>query len=277
MRIGAIAVAVAAFSSLVAQTPAPADLILHNARVYTLDSRNPAAEAVGIRGDRIVRVGTDAQVLALRSSSTRVIDARQTAIVPGLQDAHGHIVGLGASLENLDLRGTSTYQQIVDMVRQRVAVSQPGTWIVGRGWDQNDWPDADWPTHEALSSVSPDNPVYLTRIDGHAALANRAALTLGNVTPATRDPEGGRILRTASGDPAGVLIDRAQDLVASRIPPPSPAQLEAQILLADREARRLGLTSVHDADARRRYQKSPPSSRAARSSITAITVWSYAL
>ena len=122
-----------AFATLAAQTPAPADLIIHNARVCTMDPRHPAAEAVGIRGDRIVRVGTDAQVLALRSSSTRVIDAGQTAIVPGLHDAHGHIVGLGASLENLDLRGTSSYQQIVDMVRQRVAVSRPGDWIVGRG------------------------------------------------------------------------------------------------------------------------------------------------
>ena len=205
------------------------------------------AQAIAVRGDRIVRVGTNAEVLPLRAAATRVIDARQATIVPGLHDAHGHVTGLGASLQSLDLRGTTSYAQVVERVRNRVASARPGEWIVGRGWDQNDWPDTAWPQHEALSAASPDNPVYLTRVDGHAALVNRRALDAAAVSAATPDPEGGRIIRDAAGRPTGVLIDRAQNLASSRVPPADPAQLEAQVLLADSQMRRLGLTMVHDA------------------------------
>jgi hypothetical protein len=212
-----------------------------------MDPRNPTAEAIAIRGDRLARVGTRAAALELRGPETHVIDAAGATVVPGLHDAHGHFVNLGASLLNLDLRGTTSYQQIVEMVRQRVASARPGEWITGRSWDQNDWDVKEWPTHDALSAVSPANPVYLTRVDGHAALVNRRALEIAGLTGATRDPDGGRIIRTAAGDPAGVLIDRAQDLVSSKIPLISDAQLEDQILRADQEVRRLGLTTVHDA------------------------------
>ena len=130
------------------------------------------------------------------------------------------------------------------------SVSPPrprGQWIVGRGWDQNDWPEKSWPTHELLSAVAPEHPVYLTRVDGHAALVNRKAMELAGLTRATADPAGGRIIRGADGEPTGVLIDRADSLVSSRIPPIGREQLEARLLLADRELRRLGLTMVHDA------------------------------
>jgi predicted amidohydrolase YtcJ len=231
----------------VGRTEAPPHLIVHNALIHTMDARYPRAQAIAVRGGRIVRVGGSADVLALKGPATRVIDARQATIVPGLHDAHAHFTSLGASLQNLDLRGTTSYEQIVDMVRQRAAGARAGEWIVGRGWDQNDWPRQDWPAHTALSAVSPDNPVYLTRIDGHAALVNRRALEAGGVTRATRDPAGGRIVRERSGEPGGVLIDGAMDLVASRIPPVGAAQLDEQILLADRETRKLGLTTIHDA------------------------------
>jgi predicted amidohydrolase YtcJ len=230
----------------VAQTQA-ANLIIHNARIYTVDARNTVADAIAIEGGRIARVGRGADVLALRGPATRVVDARQAAVFPGLQDAHGHVTGLGATLLTLDLRGTTSYQQIVDRVRQRVAAARPGEWIVGRNWDQNDWAQTGWPSHEALSAVSPQNPVYLTRVDGHAALANRSALESAGVTRDTRDPDGGRIIRDAAGAPAGVLIDTAMGLVSSKMPPLTDAQVEAQILRADEEMRRLGLTMVHDA------------------------------
>lgn len=230
-----------------AQTSAPANLIIHNARIYTMDVKNPIADAIAIRGDRILSVGASAQTLQLKGASTRVIDAGQATIVPGLHDAHGHFTGLGAFLQNLDLRGTTSYEQIVGMVRQRAATAAPGEWIIGRAWDQNDWSDKEWPTHEVLSAASPNNPVYLTRVDGHAGLANRKALELAGLTKATTDPPGGRILRAPNGDPTGVLIDNAQRLVSSKIPPATRSQLESRILLADAEARRLGLTMVHDA------------------------------
>jgi predicted amidohydrolase YtcJ len=225
----------------------PADLILHGAVVYTVNPSQPRAEALAIRADRIVLVGSNSQALALRGPSTRVIDVKGATIVPGLEDAHGHFTGLGESLLNLNLRGTTSYEQIVEMVRQRVASARPGEWIRGRSWDQNDWPGGEWPTHQRLSEIAPANPVYLTRVDGHAALVNRAALDAAGVTRATTDPEGGRLIRDPRGEPTGVLIDTAQRLVASKIPPPSTAQIEDQILRADAEARRLGLTMVHDA------------------------------
>jgi predicted amidohydrolase YtcJ len=225
----------------------PADLIIHNARIYIGDERGSIAEAIAIRGDRIDRVGTSANVLQLAGPSTKVIDSGGATIVPGLHDAHGHFAALGASLQTLDLRGTASYQQVVEAVRQRVAQVRPGEWILGRSWDQNDWAEKQWPTHDALTAVSPGNPVYLTRVDGHAGLANRMALDTGGLKRTTPDPPGGRIIRDAAGEPTGVLIDRAQALVESKVPPVSTAQLESQILLADQESRRLGLTTVHDA------------------------------
>jgi predicted amidohydrolase YtcJ len=150
-------------------------------------------------------------------------------------------------MQSIDLRGTTTYEQVVGLVRNRAAAARAGEWIVGRGWDQNDWPDKQWPTNELLSAASPNNPVYLTRVDGHAGLANRRAMDLAGVSEATADPAGGRLIRGAGNQPSGVLIDTAQALVSSKIPPVGNAQLEEQILLADRETRRLGLTLVHDA------------------------------
>jgi predicted amidohydrolase YtcJ len=242
-----VTVAVAACGS---SPPAErATLIVHNARVYTVNAAQPTAEAVAIRGDRIVLVGSNDDAVALRGDATRVIDAGGAALVPGLQDAHGHFTGLGASLQVLRLRGTTSYEQIVDMVRARAATARPGEWIQGRSWDQNDWPVKDWPTHDALSAAAPNNPVYLTRVDGHAALVNKAAMDAAGITRATADPPGGRLIRDADGTPTGVLVDSADDLVANKIPPVSGEQLEEQIRLADAETRRLGLTMVHDAGA----------------------------
>jgi predicted amidohydrolase YtcJ len=224
-----------------------ASLIVHNAQVYTVHAAQPTAQAVAVRGDRIVLVGTNEAALELRGPDTRLIDARGGTLVPGLQDSHGHFTGLGASLQTLRLRGTTSYEQIVEMVRARAATARPGEWIQGRSWDQNDWAVKDWPTHQKLTEAAPNNPVYLTRVDGHAALVNKAALDAAAITRETADPPGGRLIRNAEGDPIGVLIDSAQNLVAAKIPAISDEQLEDQILLADAETRRLGLTSVHDA------------------------------
>jgi predicted amidohydrolase YtcJ len=225
----------------------PATLIVHNAQVYTAHDAQPTAQAVAVRGDRIVLVGTSEAALALSGPDTRVIDAAGATLLPGLQDSHAHFVGLGASLQVLQLRGTTDYDAIVEMVRERAAHARPGEWIEGRSWDQNLWPVKDWPTHDKLTQAAPANPVYLTRVDGHAALVNKAALDAAGITRDTPDPPGGRLIRTPGGEPTGVLIDTAQGLVARKIPPVSAEQLEDRILLADAEARRLGLTTVHDA------------------------------
>jgi predicted amidohydrolase YtcJ len=227
----------------------PADVILYNAKVYTMDSAQPRAEAVAVRGSRLAIVGSRDEALALRGPETRVIDAANATIVPGLHDAHGHFLGLGASLQQIDLRGTKSFEEIVALVAKRAAKSRPGEWILGRSWDQNDWPNPGWPVIEPLDKVTPDNPVYLTRVDGHAALVNRRAMELAGLSVATPNPEGGRLIRDWVGRPTGVLIDNAMTLVKRHLPRPSPDALAAQAKLADATCRRLGITMVHDAGA----------------------------
>ena len=226
--------------------PSP-DLIVHHARIYTVNAKQPVADALVVRGDRIVFVGTSDDALAMKGATTRVIDLQGATVVPGLEDAHGHFTSLGQSLQRLDFRNPTSYDQIVEMVRQAAAKARPGEWILGRAWDQNRWPEKVFPTADKLDAAAPHNPVYLTRVDGHAGLANHTALAAGGVTRETRDPDGGEIIRDKSGNPSGVLIDRAQGLVASKIPPPGREHAIGQILLADKECRRLGLTMIHDA------------------------------
>jgi predicted amidohydrolase YtcJ len=224
-----------------------ADLIIHNATIYTVNARQPRAEAIAVRAQRIAAVGSNAEILKLKGASTRVIDGRGTTVIPGLHDAHGHFSGLGASLQRLNLRNTTSAEQIAAMVKAAAAKARPGEWILGRSWDQNDWQDKRFPLAAMLDRAAPDNPVYLTRVDGHAGWANSKAMQVAGLTKETKDPPGGEIIRDSTGHPTGVLIDRAQGLVSGKIPEPSDEQLIDQILLADKEARRLGLTTIHDA------------------------------
>jgi hypothetical protein len=240
------AVAVAAVQSR-QPTPAPADVIVVNGRVYTVDPQRAEAQAVAIRGDRIVAVGSTPEALTFRGPRTQVIDAGGRAVIPGLHDAHGHVLGLGESLQQVDLRGTPSVQAVLDTIRARAGQLPKGRWILGRGWDQNDWPDQAWPTAAQLDAAAPDHPVYLSRVDGHAAWVNTAALRAASVTAGTADPEGGRLLRTPKGEPTGVLVDRAMGLVSRHVPRPDRATRREQLKLADDRAASLGLTMVHDA------------------------------
>ncbi len=245
-RFGFLAVAVGCATGLGAQQPAP-DLILHNARVYTAADGRPQAAALAVRGDRLVALGSSDEILAMKGAGTTVVDLGGRTVVPGLADAHGHFTGLGESLQRLDFRGMTSYDEIVAMVKTRAATARPGEWILGRSWDQNLWADKSFPTHGKLDGAAPNNPVYLTRVDGHAGLANAKAMALAGVDRETKDPPGGRVIRDASGRPTGVFVDGAQRLVSQKIPAESNAQLADQILLADAACRRLGLTMVHDA------------------------------
>src|SRR5689334_2387697 len=235
----------------VSAQPAPvtdaADLIVHHAVVYTVEATAPRAQAVAVRGDRIVYVGTDAGALALKGPATRVVDAGGRAMIPGLQDAHGHVLGLGEQLAELAFRGTASFAEIAAKVAERAKTTAPDAWIIGRGWDQNDWADSAWPTRAALEAAAPGRRVWLTRVDGHAGLASSRALDEAGLTAKTPDPAGGRIIRAADGTPAGVLVDGAMGAVTRRIPAASDAELEAALLRADAELQRLGLTTVHDA------------------------------
>jgi predicted amidohydrolase YtcJ len=241
---------------LAAQAPAarrapaaPADLVVRDARIYTVDDSRPVAEAMAIRAGRVVFVGSDRGADALVGPRTRVLDLDGRTVVPGMVDAHAHILGLGQSLRSVDLVGTASYDEVVARVAARAREVPAGTWIVGRGWDQNDWGDTRFPTHEALSRALPNHPVLLVRVDGHASLANERAMSLAEVTPQTADPEGGRIVRLADGRPSGVFVDNAQDLVGRAIPDATREETRQALAAAVKEANRWGLVGVHDAGA----------------------------
>jgi predicted amidohydrolase YtcJ len=222
-----------------------ADLVVRGARIYTVNPAQPTASAIAVRAGRIVAIGDD--ISAHIGSATQVIDAQGAAVIPGLIDAHGHLVGLGQTLEILDLREASSIDEVTRMVKEAAAAAKPGEWIRGRAWDQTRWPGKEFPDRNYLSDVAPDNPVYLARVDGHASWVNDKALEIAGVTESTPHPRGGRIIRNSEGKNTGILIDRAQGLVSRHIPASTQQQLEHRLKLAAEECARLGITGVHDA------------------------------
>ena len=225
----------------------PADLIVTGARVYTVDDSRPTAEAIAVRDGRILFVGSARGAKALQGPKTQVVDATGRTIIPGMTDAHAHFLGLGEALRTVDLVGTTSYDEVIARVAARAKQVPPGTWIIGRGWDQNDWGDTRFPTHDALSRAVPNNPVLLERVDGHAYLANAKAMQLASITKETQDPSGGRLERDSTGAPTGVFVDNAARLIGRAVPAPSPAELRARALAAIDEMHRWGLTGIHDA------------------------------
>ena len=225
----------------------PADLVVLNAKVYTSDVNRPVAGAFAVRAGRIAFVGSSRGALALVGPRTERLDLAGRTVIPGMVDAHAHLLGLGQALRTVNLVGTRSYDEVIARVVERAKTARPGEWIRGRGWDQNDWADTRFPTHQALSRAVPNNPVYLTRVDGHAALVNAKALELAQVSAAIPDPTGGRFIRDSAGNPTGVLVDGAQGVVGRVIPGASRVELREQTLAAIAEANRWGLTGIHDA------------------------------
>lgn len=227
---------------LTAQT---ADLMVKNANIYTVDPKHPKAKAIAAKDGKILQLGDD--LSAFIGPQTKVIDAGGATMLPGLIDSHGHVRGLGEFLETINLRGVTSEKEIVEKVRQAAKTAKPGAWIRGRAWDQNLWDKKEFPTLAGITEAAPNNPVYLGRVDGHAAWVNQKALDLADINAATPDPAGGKIIRDANGKPTGVLVDRSQGLVASKIPTSTDEEVEKRIALALQECARLGLTTVHDA------------------------------
>lgn len=210
-------------------------------RVLTLDPKQPEAEALGIAGGRIVVVGRRSEVMERRGSDTEVVDVGAGLVTPGLVDAHAHLLGLGRSLEEVDLRGARSIDEVVQRVR---AADKGQAWLLGRGWDQNLWPGQAMPTHQPLTEAFGERPVWLRRVDGHAGWANAAALRAAGIARGQADPEGGEILRDASGEPTGVLVDAAMGLVQP--PASTPVDLRRQLAAAQPHLLARGLTGVHD-------------------------------
>jgi predicted amidohydrolase YtcJ len=226
--------------------PANADLIVINARIYTVDDSHPFVSALAVRDSRVQFVGSVREAMILRGPNTRVIDATGKTVIPGMIDAHAHLFGLGDFLRNIDLTDTRSFDEIVARVGAKVKEAPAGKWVIGRGWDQNKWGDTRFPTHDALSRVSPNNPVVLERIDGHAVLANAAAMRAAGVTAATKDPSGGRIERAANGEPTGVFVDNAMGLIDRVVPPMSHEDMLGATKAAIADANKYGLTGMHD-------------------------------
>lgn len=227
---------------------AQADYVVHNARVYTMDPEQPMAEAFAVESERILRVGDNEEVLNAYPDAER-LDAVNRTIIPGFIDAHAHLMGRGLSLLQADLVGTTSKDAVIERLREFAQRMSEGAWLTGRGWDQNDWPMQDFPTREDLDEVFPDRPVWLRRIDGHAAWANTAALTaagIGQIRNAA-DPMGGRIMRDAFGEPTGVFIDAAMGLVDRHVPDPTENDHLQALRLVLAETARYGITGVHDA------------------------------
>jgi predicted amidohydrolase YtcJ len=247
-RLAAAALCAAVpLSAQPAARPAPrAEMIVTNARIYTADDAQPLAEAMAMSGGRLQFVGSAVEAMALRGPATKVMDAGGRTIIPGMTDAHAHLYGLGAVLRQVDLTGTRSYDEVIARVAAKAATLPAGTPVIGRGWDQNDWSDTRLPGNAALSAATPNHPVVLTRVDGHAILANAAAIAKARITAETKDPEGGRILRDARGAATGVFVDNAQRLLEPATTGGAAANPRDLLKSAVQEANRWGLTGVHD-------------------------------
>jgi predicted amidohydrolase YtcJ len=235
-------------SNLLAQSKPTADLIITNAKVWTVDKAHPSAQAVAVLGDRIVAVGSNADVDVWRGTGTKVIDAGGKLVLPGFNDAHVHFVSGGLQLESVQLNDATGKQEFVRRIAAQAKKTPKGEWIQGGDWDETKWSPVSLPTKELIDPVTPDNPVFVSRYDGHSALANSAALRLAGITSQTPDPPGGVIVRDAQGNPTGDLKDAATDIVFKVIPPLSHEQRLRAVRRALEYAASLGVTSVQNMD-----------------------------
>jgi predicted amidohydrolase YtcJ len=241
-----VAIALGCASSILAQTKPAADLIIENAHIWTVDRSLREADAVAILGDRIVAVGSAAQVEAWRGADTRVVDAAGKRLLPGFNDAHVHFVDGGSQLDNIELNDAASTQEFARRIRDRAAKMTGGEWLLGGDWDETKWTPAELPTKELIDAVTPNTPVAVNRYDGHMILANSLALKLAGITAQTPDPAGGVIVRDLQGNPTGALKDAAEDMLFKAVPPPSHAQRRHAIERALGHAASVGVTSVQN-------------------------------
>jgi predicted amidohydrolase YtcJ len=233
-----------------APSHAAADLVLRGGRVFLADEGNTVAEAVAVRDGRVVAVGTDAEVAPLVGNATQMVDLDGRLVTPGFNDAHIHFAPGGMSLLNVNLLGTTSLAEIERRVAEAAARAQPGEWILGRGWDHTRLPKEElgpggWPTKEVLDRAAPNNPVLLSRVDGHVGWANSRAMRIAGIGPRTQAPPGGEIVRDPrTGEATGIFKESAEELVERHVPEPTPVQVRRGVRAALELAARTGVTSV---------------------------------
>src|SRR4029079_1697306 len=242
---------VASLLLLTLVVPAPqssADIVFKNGNVYTANDKAPQAQAIAVKGDRIVFVGTNESAQKYVGPNTRVVDLHGNTVLPGFTDSHQHLSGVGQREMTLNLEGTTSLEDLLAKVKARVDQAKPGEWVTGRGWIETHWQPPVFPTRSDLDKVAPDNPVILGRADGHGAVVNSAALKLAGVDKNTANPFGGEISKDKqSGEPNGMLLDAAQGLVRRRVPPTSAEDAERAVVLGVKRDISLGWTQVQDA------------------------------
>lgn len=231
-----------------AQSKPAASLIITNANVWTGDDAHPEAQAVAVLGDRIVAVGPNADVSRWRGPQTKLIDAHGKLLLPGFNDAHVHFVDGGRQLDSVQLNDVTSADEFVRRIAEQAKKTPKGEWILGGDWDETKWTPANLPTKEMIDPVTPDNPVLVSRYDGHSALANSIALRLAGITAQTPDPPGGAIVRDAQGNPTGDLKDAAMDAAYNVVPPLTHDQRMRAVKRALEHAASLGVTSVQHMD-----------------------------
>jgi len=227
-----------------AQSKPAADLIITNAKIWTVDKSLPLAQSVAVLGDRIVAVGSSADVNAWRGANTKLIDAGGKLLIPGFNDAHVHFVSGGLQLDNIQLNNATSSEEFAHRIAERAKITPKGEWILGGNWDETKWNPPDMPTKEMIDAVTPDTPVFVSRYDGHMGLANSVALRLAGITAKTADPPGGTVVRDAQGNPTGALKDAATDHMDKVIRPLSHDQRVKVVKRALEHAASLGVTSV---------------------------------
>ncbi|HLG14127.1 MAG TPA: amidohydrolase [Blastocatellia bacterium] len=230
------------------RAPEPADVVFRNGNIYTVNDRQPRAEAVAVKDGKFVFVGSNADVNAYVGPKTRVFNLGDGIVVPGMTDSHYHLSGVGAREMNLNLEGLTSLDAFLAKVKERVDKTKPGDWVTGRGWIETFWKPQTFPTRFDLDKVAPANPVYLTRADGHAGVANSAAILAAGVNRNTPNPFGGEIMKDkVTGEPNGMFLDRAQALIASHIPRGGAGNAEQEILLGVKRSIDLGWCQIQNA------------------------------
>jgi predicted amidohydrolase YtcJ len=224
-----------------------ANLVLYNGDIHTMDANQPRVQAIAIAGDRILAVGADGEIRNRLAPNSRAVDLGGRTVTPGFIDAHLHFLSYGLSLRQIDLVGVRSLDAALDRVAERAKATAPGSWLVGRGWDQSLWPDNRFPSAADLDAITADHPVFLRRKCGHAGWANSCALALAGITAATSNPPGGEIVRDPqSGAPTGILLERAMDLVGRLQQIPSDEEAVAAVRTAMATVHRMGIVGVHN-------------------------------
>jgi len=234
------------FAFLSVSTEELADTVFLSGKVFTMDESGSISEAVAVKDGVIIFVGKNGGAEKFIGNGTKVFDLKGGLIMPGFIESHGHFYSTGQSLNILDLVGTISAEEIAGLVRDRAGSLPEGQWIIGRGWDQNDWRSMEFPGHSILDIAAPKNPVLLRRVDGHAVWVNSLVLAMAGITEETRNPAGGEILRDDSGRPTGILIDNAINLTRGIIPVPGVEEIIKDLVAAEKHCFSLGITSFHD-------------------------------